>query len=99
MITATVDWTVLDLIGIRDIAVRAAHSVNTAYRGITDVEDLYQDALILCASHPDLIRGHYDSDNRGLVFTWLRSRLIDAVRPEAHRQNRTIAIERVVEAA
>ncbi|MEU7905911.1 hypothetical protein [Actinoplanes sp. NPDC049118] len=95
----TADWTVLELIGIRDIAVRAAHSVASEYRGITDVEDLYQDALILCASNAELIRGHYDSDNRGLVFTWLRHRLVDAVRPEAYRRNRTITLDRVTEAA
>jgi hypothetical protein len=89
-LTTLADWTVLDIPGVRDIATKAANSVATEYANVVDFDDQHQDALILLATHAELIRGHRDSGNLGLVYRWLWCRLVDRVRPEAYRSNRTI---------
>ncbi len=95
----TADWTVLNIAGMRDIALKAAHSVAAEYANVVEAEDLHQDALILLASNAALIRLYHDSGIRGFAYTWLRSRLVDATRPLAYRHNRTIPLNNFAAAA
>jgi hypothetical protein len=75
-------------------AEHAARKVAAQYAGVVDADDERQDALILLASHPELVREHHHADTLGLLHHWLWCRLVDAARPLAQRANRSISYER-----
>ncbi|GGL01742.1 hypothetical protein [Mangrovihabitans endophyticus] len=93
-LSTTVDWTVLDLNGIPEIAHRAARKVATEYAGLVDLDDQRQDALILLATNPILVREHIEAGALGRLHRWIWCRLIDKARPIARRANQTISYER-----
>ncbi len=98
-LSTTVDWTVLELDGIPEIAHRAARKVAAEYAGLVDADDQRQDALILLATNAELVREHLAAGTLGRLHRWLWCRLVDKARPIARRANQTISYERLAREA
>ncbi len=93
------DWSLLDREGVDDIARRAAGMVVGQYGEAFDVDDLHQDARILIATNPQVVKSYLDDNSEGYLSRWLVHRLTDSVRTQARRNENTIGIHRLYEVA
>jgi hypothetical protein len=93
--TRTVDWTVLDLDGVTDVARSASARVATQYRHITEYGDLLHDAYLNLAHTADQVREYLSDPTKGLGFLHHRlwCDLVDSVRNEANRRTRHVPYE------
>lgn len=93
--TDTHDWTVIDLPGVRSKARLAANSVasSTGAQSLMGADDLFQEALILCATNADKVRGYVAPGELGHLYTWLKNRVMNTVRTEVARSSRSISYE------
>lgn len=98
-LSTSVDWTVLELDDVQEIASRAARKVATEYARLVDLDDQRQDALILLATNAELVREHIAAGTLGRLHHWLWCRLVDAARTVARRANQTISYERLAREA
>ncbi|WP_394615859.1 hypothetical protein JNUCC0626_40005 [Lentzea sp. JNUCC 0626] len=90
------DWTLLDEPAVRRAIGAAVSSAGRSFEGITELDDLRQEAAILVASNATKVRGYLeDTTNPGYLSKWLWSRLVDLMRPHARKANSTIPIQRL----
>jgi hypothetical protein len=89
------DWTVLDLPYVESKCALAARAVATATtaQNLMDFDDLYQEAVTLCAANAEKVRGYVSAGELGHLYTWLSSRVMNAVRTEVARSSRSISYE------
>lgn len=94
-----VDWGVLDLEGVDDLAKRAARSVSWRYRNravasLAEYEDLYQEARILLATRLSKdARKHHVNGKLGLLAHALRMDLLNLVKTRGKKAKALEALE------
>lgn len=86
-----IDWSVLDDNRVRKVAENAAKAVSRRYAGITETDDLYQEALLLLAQSPKTIH-EYGAD-LGRLYRWLWCDLTNLARRWAVQRNREVSCE------
>ncbi len=90
-----IDWSVLELDGVADVMAKAATKVAYEFRGVTEFDDLHQEAAILLASEPEAVRDYVNRHKLGLLHHWLWCRLTNTANQHATTANRTVPYERV----
>lgn len=98
--STTQDWTVLELPGILDIAQQAASSVARTYDiAVMDKDDLYQEAMILLTQPVRAIRvrQQYGAFQEDRIAKELQHDLIDKIRTDVNRSNRTLSREKILD--
>jgi DNA-directed RNA polymerase specialized sigma24 family protein len=93
------DWTVLTpdvMAKARLVANSVASSTNA--QSLMDGDDLYQEALLLCATNASVIRDYITQGELGHLYTWLRGRVTNTVRTEVARSSKSISFEAAVKA-
>lgn len=88
-----VDWTVLDLPGVTEVVQKAASSIATSFKGVTEAADLAQEAFILLASEPHVVRNYVANDELGLLYNRVRQRLHNEATRLAGYSNRVVSIQ------
>lgn len=94
----TLDWSVLALPEVDDIAQQAAIKVATGYAHAIEYDDAYQEALILLAGRADRVRAQVDVGHLGLVQHELDCDLVNQVETEARHRSTHMSLERLREA-
>lgn len=86
--TETVDWTVLELKGVAEVARSAAARVAAQYRHVTEYDDLLQDALLNLAQTASEVRGYLADSGKGLGMLHHRlwCDLVDSVKYDANHR-------------
>lgn len=84
---AVADWSVLDLGGIHKVARSVARKVANRYTTLEQA-DLEQDALVLMATQPTLVRSYVDADNLGGLHHAIWCDLTDKARPVGQNLSR-----------
>ena len=93
-IDAALDWSVLDIDGITRILDITSRRVADKFEGgFHQKDDLFQEGAILLASRGDRVHAQADDDALGLVAHELEMDLLDLVRPEGSRRQRTVSYE------
>ena len=85
------DWSVLDLDGIDTVARNAARKVAAQYATTTEYDDLYQEARIILANHPDTV--HSYGLHLGLLHHWLWCDLTNLANSWTRKRGREISYE------
>ena len=90
----TADWAVLLIPGIAELADRAARSVAAERQGITEYDDMHQEARILLARKARMIRECLADAGlgRGVVYYRLRQDLVDHLKTDVSRSNRHVPL-------
>jgi hypothetical protein len=96
-LSTTVDWTVLDIDGVTEIARSAAIRVATQYKHTAECDDLYQEALIRLAEDAHVVREYIADLGKGLGMLHHRlwCDLVDMVKTDANRRTRHVSYEQV----
>jgi predicted nicotinamide N-methyase len=86
--TAAVDWTVLELKGVADVAHSAAARVAAQYRHVTEYDDLLQEARLNLAAAAADVRAYLADSGKGLGMLHHRlwCDLVDSVKNDANRR-------------
>lgn len=91
----TIDWSVLDedVQSVCDKAAsKASATARTAYFGL---DDLKQEAYILCARRPDVVSGYVERDELGLLYNDIYRDLLNLLDIEIGRQGKQISYEQL----
>ncbi|WP_189112259.1 hypothetical protein [Pilimelia terevasa] len=78
-----------------DVAEAAAHKVARRYTGVTEYDDVRQDANLLLATNHDTVRRYLDQDQLGLLHRWLWCRLTDQYKTHARHRTAEASIEQL----
>lgn len=97
--TATADWSILEIEGITETAYNAATRVHRQYHGTSDLEDLKQEALILLASKHVEMREAADDFGLARVHHKLVQDLTDSLKTEAKHRSSHVSYESLIEQA
>ncbi|MEU8327277.1 hypothetical protein [Micromonospora sp. NPDC048839] len=90
--TGEANWTVLEIPGVSEVAVRAARKVARDYASLVEYDDMYQDALIHLATKSDLVHAYVDGpDGLGGLHHWLWCRLVNGI--NVSKSNRTRSLD------
>lgn len=93
------DFSVLDLEGVREVALQAARRVHGKYKSYTELDDLHQEALVLIATTSDLLDCLLDEEPElGLLQYRLERDLVDTVKTPVRQAQQTIPFDRVEQA-
>lgn len=94
MIEQDVDWSVLEYPGVQQAVKSAAMKVEQDRGGVVEYDDLYQEALIYVATHPEEIRA-YEAGGWQFLHHRIYSRLLNLTDSAASKAALTIPIKRV----
>ncbi|WP_432482540.1 hypothetical protein [Kineococcus esterisolvens] len=99
--TSSVDWSVLEIPGVMEVAESAARRASVEYELMYEFEDAQQEAYLILAAMPDRVRQCVGGEGRltlGTLAHEVYRDLIDKVkRPAAHKAQ-VISIQRLAEA-
>ncbi len=91
------DWSVLEIDGVTDVASSASRRVAEQYHHTIERDDAYQEALILLARGANEVRAYVAADAMGLLHHWLYCDLVNIVETEAKHRSKHISYERARE--
>jgi hypothetical protein len=91
-----IDWAVLEIPGVKDVAERAARKLSDQYGLTLEYDDALQEAMVLLAGRPDEVR-ELAGDNPGLLHFRLCQRLTHLVETEAKHRGAHVSRERLIE--
>lgn len=96
--TLTVNWEVLEVEGIKDVAASAARRVSEQFKGTIEYDDAHQEALILLATDSK-VEEYIDSEDLGLgaLQNRLYQKLVHQVETEAKHRAGHVSRERLLE--
>ncbi|MEV4642799.1 hypothetical protein AB0J80_36205 [Actinoplanes sp. NPDC049548] len=96
---SVLDWSVLEMPGVRSRVEMAAHRVAVASGSQVhlDADDLVQEGFIICATNPDVIRNYLRQGELSHLYVWVRSKLYDKVKVEVSRSGKTYSRDQLVE--
>ena len=98
----TVDWTVLDIDGVTDVARNAATRLARQYATTIEYDDAFQEALIRLAHRPTRVRqcaSETGEATLGTLCNELYGDLVDTIKTEAKHRNRHLSYELLREGA
>jgi hypothetical protein len=100
---ASVDWSVLDDAETVKVAERAAYRLAQDYAdtGTIEYDDAYQEALIILASRPRMVRAVLADPalGYGVLYTRLHQALVKVVRTDAKHRTRHTSYEAALDTA
>ncbi|MEU4155666.1 hypothetical protein [Actinoplanes sp. NPDC026670] len=95
----TIDWSVITPLVEEKARQAAAHCAEQyGKQTLLDRDDLFQEALILCAGNAERVRGYLSAGEVNHLYVWLRGKIQDKARTEYQRASRSISYEVAVEA-
>jgi hypothetical protein len=92
-----VDWSVLDMPGVIEIAEQAARKISEQYELTFEYDDAYQEALLILASKADMVREQVVGGHLGQLQFRLCQDLTDKVKTEAKHRTKHVSRERLIE--
>lgn len=90
---STIDWTILDEPGVMDTCLKQATKVAARFKGVTETDDLLQEAYITVAAHAREARSYLDGGRPGLLANMVWADLMDIARAEGRRKTREVSWE------
>ena len=95
--TLTADWSVLEIEGVQKAAERAAKKIASAWAPSFELEDVVQDALILCATQADAVRTALEEGGIGRVHHMLWCDLQNEAVKRNRRQHLNTSYDAIVD--
>jgi len=96
----TVDWTVLEIEGVMEVAERAARKVAGKYENTTEVEDMLQEAYIILALMPQRVRECSEGVRGATLGTLcyeLEHDLVDKIKRTAEKRSQLVSRDFLIE--
>lgn len=87
-----VDWRVVDLPEVAEVATKAASKVAATFPGIVERGDLEQEILIWAATHPAEVRNYVAIEAIGLLYNRMVSRAHNEAEKLARYGNRVVPV-------
>jgi hypothetical protein len=98
-VTQTLDWDVLLIPGVIEIAEVAAHKMSEQYGLTFEYDDAFQEATIVLATKHEMTRKLMENGEPGLLHFRLLQDLTDQVKTVAKHRSNHVSRERLIEDA